>query len=90
MLERVFVVIMLQSNTVVIHKASKMKNKFLVFGNIVCCITFVYMKRVILTFESDEAFKRHLLEKAEKNKKTLSSYIRSALKKVSKYKEELV
>lgn len=48
------------------------------------------MKRVILTFEVDKAFQEHLKDKAEKNRRSLSSYIREALKKVSKYKEELV
>lgn len=48
------------------------------------------MKRVILTFEADEDFKKHLEAKAKANKKSVSGYIRSALKKVSKYKEELV
>lgn len=48
------------------------------------------MKRVILTFESDEDFKKHLEKKAKENKKSVSSYIRTALKKISRYKEELV
>ena len=47
-------------------------------------------QRHILTFEVDEDFKRFLAEKAKENKRSLSSYIRTALKKISKYREELV
>lgn len=48
------------------------------------------MKRVILTFEADEDLKKHLKEQAEKNKRTMSAYIRALLKRGSKYKEVLV
>lgn len=48
------------------------------------------MKRVILTFEADEDLKKHLKEQAEKNKRTMSAYIRALLKRGSKYKEILV
>lgn len=61
------------------------------FCNTIYCITFTFMKRVILTFETDPEFKKHLEKQALKNEKTLSAYIRAALKRQSKYKErELV
>lgn len=48
------------------------------------------MKRIILTFEADEDLKAHLKAQAEKNRKTLSAYLRAVLKKGSKYKEQLI
>lgn len=48
------------------------------------------MKRTIITFEADQDFKKHLDKQAEKNRKTLSAYIRAALKAKTKYVEKLV
>lgn len=58
------------------------------FCNIAGCITFVYMKRTILTVEIDPELKEHLDKQAVKKKVNLSRYIRAALKKASKYKEK--
>lgn len=48
------------------------------------------MKRTIITFETDEDFKNHLDKKAKENRKSVSAYIRAALKAKTKYVEKLV
>lgn len=60
------------------------------YCNTTGCITFMSMKRTIITVEVDKELKQHLEGKAVKKDVTLSRYIRAALVKVSKYKEKLL
>lgn len=60
------------------------------FCNITECITFVIMKRTIITVEVDPELREHLKNQADKKKVSLSRYVRAALKKASGYKEKAI
>lgn len=54
------------------------------------CLTFVIMKRTIITVEVEPELKEHLNSEAIKKNVSLSRYLRAALKKASKFKEQQI